>query len=50
MDSYGGMIVTGKTEELGEKTCHSDTLSTINLTWTDHSMNSDLHSEREACN
>jgi hypothetical protein len=34
MESYGGIILKGKPEELGEKPCPSVTLSTTNHTWT----------------
>jgi hypothetical protein len=45
-----GMILTGKTEELGEKTCPSATLSTTNPTWIDPGVNPELRGERPATN
>jgi hypothetical protein len=35
----GGLVLTGEHRSTGRKTCHSGTLSTTNLTWTDLSSN-----------
>jgi hypothetical protein len=32
MENHGGIILTGKTEDIGEKNCPSTTLSAINVT------------------
>jgi hypothetical protein len=50
MESYGGMILTGKTEELGEKTCSSVTIPTTNPTWSDQDANPNFRDERQATN
>jgi hypothetical protein len=50
VESHGGMIQTGKTEELEEKTCPSATLSTTNPTWNGPAPNSGLRSNRPVTN
>jgi hypothetical protein len=50
MDSHGGMILTGKNEELGEKTSPNANLLTINPTWTCAGANRVLCGERPATN
>jgi hypothetical protein len=50
MESYSGMILTGKTKELTEKPYPSATMSTANPTWTDPGVNLGLHDERPATN
>jgi hypothetical protein len=50
MERRGGIILTGETEELGEKTCPSATLSTTNPTWADPGANPGLRGERPATN
>jgi hypothetical protein len=50
MENHGGIILTGKTEELGEETRPSATLSTTNLTWIDPNSNTGLRGERPVTN
>jgi hypothetical protein len=50
MESHGGIILTGKTEELREKTYPSATLSTRNLAWIDAGVNLGLCGEKPATN
>jgi hypothetical protein len=42
--------LSGETEVVGEKTCPSATLSTINLTWRDPALNSDRRGGKPATN
>jgi hypothetical protein len=49
MESHGGMILTGKTEEL-RKTCPNATLSTTNPTWTNLDANLGLCGEMLVAN
>jgi hypothetical protein len=50
MENDGGMILTGESEELEEKTSPSVTLSTTNPTWIDLGPNPGLRGERAATN
>jgi hypothetical protein len=50
MENDGEMILTGETEELGEKACPSPTLCTTNPTWIDPGANPELRGERPATN
>jgi hypothetical protein len=47
---HGGMILAEKTEELGEKTCPSATLSTTNPTWIDLGANPVFRDVKPATN
>jgi len=40
------MILTGENRSTGSETCHSDTLSTANRTWTDLELNLGLFVDR----
>jgi hypothetical protein len=50
IQNSGGMILTGKTEGLGEKICPTASLSTTNPTWTDLDANKGLRGEKPATN
>jgi hypothetical protein len=50
MESWWNDTDRGKTEELGEKTCPSATLSTTNPTWTDPGKNPGLCGGRPETN
>jgi hypothetical protein len=48
--SNGGMILTGKREEYGRKTCSTDTQYTTNPIWIGMRANPVLHGERPVTN
>jgi hypothetical protein len=50
MESYGGRILTGETEELGERPVSVPLCQTTKPTWTDLSVNLGLRCERLATN
>jgi hypothetical protein len=50
MENHGGIILTGKTEELRGETRPSATLSITNRTWIDPNSNTGLRGERLATN